>query len=117
MYFLIKWAVTLELSVQYWCCFYTAPDATKSSVNNTISKTQYQSFAADVFLIYLLEKRNKMAVTAYSVLRLRFWTKLLRNVAIMNIGSVDPNFTGSRSIAEWKRRNEKTHKDTDFLSR
>jgi hypothetical protein len=67
MYSLIKWAVTLELSVQYWCCFYTAPDATKSSVNNTISKTQYQSFAADVFLIYLLEKRNKMAVTAYSV--------------------------------------------------
>jgi hypothetical protein len=25
-------------SVQYWCWFYTAPDATKSSVNNTISK-------------------------------------------------------------------------------
>jgi hypothetical protein len=39
---LIKWAVTLELkSVQYWCWFYTAPDATKSSVitpsANTIS--------------------------------------------------------------------------------
>jgi hypothetical protein len=56
MYSLIKWAVTLELkSVQYWCWFYGS-DATKSSVNNTISNINL--FAADVFLIYLLEKKK-----------------------------------------------------------
>jgi hypothetical protein len=49
----------LEKSVQYWCWFYTAPDATKSSVNNTISKHNINLFAADVFLIYLLEKKKK----------------------------------------------------------
>jgi hypothetical protein len=98
MYSLIKWAVTLELkSVQYWCWFYGS-DATKSSVNNTISNINL--FAADVFLIYLLEKReNKMAVTAYSVFYDYDFGPLLRNVAIMNIGSVDPNFTGSRALA------------------
>jgi hypothetical protein len=42
-----------------------------------------------------LEKENKMAVTAYSVLYdYDFGPNYLRNVGIMNIGSVDPNFTG-----------------------
>jgi hypothetical protein len=51
-------------------------------------------------LIYLLEKENKMAVTAYSVFYdYDFGPNYLRNVAIMNIGSVDPNFTGSRALA------------------
>jgi hypothetical protein len=89
-------------SVQY-CWFYTAPDATKSSVNNTI-KTKYQSFAADVFLdLPVGKKENKMAVTAYSVFYdYDFGPNYLRNVAIMNIGSVDPNFTGSSIGRPWK---------------
>ncbi|MFN7100653.1 MAG: porin, partial [Flavobacterium sp.] len=42
----------------------------------------------------------KMAVTAYSVLYdYDFGPNYLRNVGIMNIGSVDPNFTGNRAIA------------------
>jgi hypothetical protein len=46
------------------------------------------------------KKENKMAVTAYSVLYdYDFGPNYLRNVGIMNIGSVDPNFTGSRAIA------------------
>jgi hypothetical protein len=41
-----------------------------------------------------------MAVTAYSVFYdYDFGPNYLRNVAIMNIGSVDPNFTGSRALA------------------
>jgi hypothetical protein len=46
------------------------------------------------------KKENKMAVTAYSVFYdYDFGPNYLRNVAIMNIGSVDPNFTGSRALA------------------
>jgi hypothetical protein len=40
-----------------------------------------------------------MAVTGYSVFYDYDFGQNLRNVAIMNIGSVDPNFTGSRALA------------------
>ena len=81
--------------------FYTAPDATKTSVNSTINKHDIKLFSADVFLdMPIGKKENKMAVTAYSVLYdYDFGPNYLRNVGIMNIGSVDPNFTGSRAIA------------------
>lgn len=81
--------------------FYTAPDATKTSVNNTINKHDIKLFSADVFLdMPIGKKENKMAVTGYSVLYdYDFGPNYLRNVGIMNIGSVDPNFTGSRAIA------------------
>lgn len=81
--------------------FYTAPDATKTSVNNSINKHDIKLFSADVFLdMPIGKKENKMAVTAYSVLYdYDFGPNYLRNVGIMNIGSVDPNFTGSRAIA------------------
>ena len=81
--------------------FYTAPDATKTSVNSTINKHDIKLFSADVFLdMPIGKKENKMAVTAYSVVYdYDFGPNYLRNVGIMNIGSVDPNFTGSRAIA------------------
>ncbi len=81
--------------------FYTAPDATRTSVNSTINKHDIKLFSADVFLdMPIGKKENKMAVTAYSVLYdYDFGPNYLRNVGIMNIGSVDPNFTGSRAIA------------------
>ncbi len=81
--------------------FYTAPDATKTSVNSTINKHDIKLFSADVFLdMPIGKKEHKMAVTAYSVLYdYDFGPNYLRNVGIMNIGSVDPNFTGSRAIA------------------
>jgi hypothetical protein len=81
--------------------FYTAPDATRSSVNNTINKHDITLLSADVFLdLPIGKKENKMAVTGYSVLYdYDFGPNYLRNVGIMNIGSVDPNFTGSRAIA------------------
>ncbi|RTY92903.1 porin [Flavobacterium sp. RSP46] len=81
--------------------FYTAPDATKTSINSTINKHDIKLFSADVFLdMPIGKKENKMAVTAYSVLYdYDFGPNYLRNVGIMNIGSVDPNFTGSRAIA------------------
>jgi hypothetical protein len=91
----------LELkSVQYWCWFYTAPDATKSSVNNTISKHNINLCSGCFLDLPVGKKENKMAVTAYSVFYdYDFGPNYLRNVAIMNIGSVDPNFTGSRALA------------------
>jgi hypothetical protein len=47
-----------------------------------------------------------MAVTAYSVFYdYDFGPNYLRNVAIMNIGSVDPNFTGSRALAGLEMHN------------
>ncbi|TDE01068.1 porin [Flavobacterium sandaracinum] len=81
--------------------FYTAPDATKTSVNSTINKHDIKLFSADVFLdMPIGKKENKMAITGYSVLYdYDFGPNYLRNVGIMNIGSVDPNFTGSRAIA------------------
>lgn len=81
--------------------FYTAPDATKTSVNSTINKHDIKLFSADIFLdMPIGKKENKMAVTGYSVLYdYDFGPNYLRNVGIMNIGLVDPNFTGSRAIA------------------
>lgn len=81
--------------------FYIAPDATKTSVNSTINKHDIKLFSADIFLdMPIGKKENKMAVTGYSVLYdYDFGPNYLRNVGIMNIGSVDPNFTGSRAIA------------------
>ena len=81
--------------------FYVAPDATKSSVNGNISKHDIKLFAADVFLdLPIGKKENKMSVTAYSVFYdYDFGPNYLRNVGIMNVGSVDPNFTGNRALA------------------
>ena len=81
--------------------FYTAPDATRSSVNSTINKHDITLLSADVFLdLPIGKKENKMAVTAYSVLYdYDFGPNYLRNVGIMNLGSVDPNFTGNRALA------------------
>ncbi|QZK89361.1 porin [Flavobacterium sp. CHNK8] len=81
--------------------FYNAPDATRSLVNNTVNKHDITLLSADVFLdLPIGKKENKMAVTGYSVLYdYDFGPNYLRNVSIMNIGSVDPNFTGSRAIS------------------
>lgn len=81
--------------------FYTAPDATRTSVNNNINKHDITLLSADAFMdLPVGKKEKKMAVTAYSVLYdYDFGPNYLRNVGIMNIGSVDPNFTGNRAIA------------------
>ncbi|WP_158728463.1 MULTISPECIES: porin [unclassified Flavobacterium] len=81
--------------------FYNAPDATRSLVNNTVNKHDITLLSADVFLdLPIGKKENKTAVTGYSVLYdYDFGPNYLRNVGIMNIGSVDPNFTGNRAIA------------------
>jgi hypothetical protein len=63
-----------------------------------------------------------MAVTAYSVFYdYDFGPNYLRNVAIMNIGSVDPNFTGSRALA-WKStyywiRKHLVHTSGNFITK
>lgn len=81
--------------------FYTAPDATRSLVNNTINKHDITLLSADAFMdLPIGKKEKKMAVTAYSVLYdYDFGPNYLRNVGIMNVGTLDPNFTGNRAIA------------------
>ncbi len=81
--------------------FYTAPSATKTSVNGVIEKHPINLFAADAFLdLPVGKKEKKMAVTAYSVLYdYDFGPNYLRNLGIMNEGVADPTFTDSRALA------------------
>lgn len=81
--------------------FYNAPDATKSSVNSQLRKHDMNLFSADMFLdLPIGKKEKKMAITAYSVYYdYNFGPNYLRNIGIMNIGTADPNFVGSRAIA------------------
>jgi hypothetical protein len=81
--------------------FYTAPSATKTSVNGSIEKHPINLFAGDVFLdMPVGDKQKKMAVTAYSVFYdYDFGPNYLRNVGIMNEGVADTGFTGSRALA------------------
>lgn len=81
--------------------FYTAPSATKTSVNGTVDTHAANLFAGDVFLdMPVGKKESKMALTAYSVLYdYDFGPNYLRNLGIMNEGVADPNFTGDRALA------------------
>jgi hypothetical protein len=79
--------------------FYTAPDATRTSVNENISKHDINLFAGDIFLDLPIGS-NKGALTAYSVYyNYDFGPNYLRNLGIMNVGVADPNFTGSPALA------------------
>ncbi|MFN3968058.1 porin [Flavobacterium sp.] len=81
--------------------FYTAPSATKTSVNGNVDTHAANLFAGDVFLdMPIGKKESKMALTAYSVLYdYDFGPNYLRNLGIMNEGVADPNFTGGRALA------------------
>lgn len=81
--------------------FYTAPSATKTSINGVVDRHPINLFAGDVFVdLPVGNKQKKMAVTAYSVFYdYDFGPNYLRNVGIMNEGVVDPTFTDSRALA------------------
>ena len=81
--------------------FYTAPSATKTSVNGNVDTHAANLFAGDVFVdMPIGNKTKKMALTAYSVLYdYDFGPNYLRNVGIMNEGANDPNYTGPRALA------------------
>lgn len=81
--------------------FYTAPSATKTSVNGTVDTHAANLFAGDVFLdMPIGKKESKMALTAYSVLYdYDFGPNYLRNIGIMNEGVANANFTGDRALA------------------
>ena len=81
--------------------FYTAPDATRTSVAGTVNKHDITLLSADAFLDLPIGKpEKKMALTAYSVFYdYDFGPNYLRNVGIMNLGVSDPNFTGPRALA------------------
>lgn len=81
--------------------FYTAPSATKTSVNGNVDTHAANLFAGDVFLdMPIGKKENKMALTAYSVFYdYDFGPNYLRNLGIMNEGVADTNYTGDRALA------------------
>ncbi len=81
--------------------FYTAPSATKTSVNGVIEKHPINLFAADAFIdMPVGSKEKKMAVTSYTVFyNYDFGPNYLRNLGIMNEGVADPTFTDSRALA------------------
>lgn len=81
--------------------FYTAPSATRTSVNGVIEKHPINLFAGDVFIdMPVGAKEKKAAITAYSVYyNYNFGPNYLRNLGIMNTGVVDPNFSGTKALA------------------
>ncbi len=81
--------------------FYVAPNSTRSSVAGGVQNHDINLFSADAFLdLPVGKKENKMAITAYGVFySYDFGPNYLRNVGIMNIGTVDPDFTGNRALA------------------
>ena len=79
--------------------FYTAPDATRTSVNTEIKKHDIKLFSGDVFLDLPIGSK-KGALTVYSVFYdYNFGPNYLRNLGIMNVGTLDPSFTGSPALA------------------
>ncbi|NMH26125.1 porin [Flavobacterium solisilvae] len=81
--------------------FYSAPDATRTSVAGEVKKHNINLFAVDTFLdMPFGTAKNKAAVTAYSVFyNFDFGPNYLRNIGIMNVSSVDPTFTGTPALA------------------
>ena len=81
--------------------FYSAPNSTRSSVNNIVENHNINLFAGDVFLDMPIGlKENKMAITAYGAFySYDFGPNYLRNIGIMNIGVNDPSFAGNRALA------------------
>ncbi len=81
--------------------FYTAPDATRTSVNGEINKHNISLFAVDAFLDMPIGKpEKKMAITAYSVFyNYDFGPNYLRNLGIMNVGAANPDSTGTPALA------------------
>jgi hypothetical protein len=81
--------------------FYTAPDATRTSVNGTVEKHDIKLFAADAFLdMPIGAPEKKMAITAYSVFyKYDFGPNYLRNLGIMNVGVANTDFTGTPALA------------------
>ncbi|NMH28991.1 porin [Flavobacterium silvaticum] len=81
--------------------FYSAPDATRTSVNGVIDKHNITLLSADAFLdMPIGKKEKKMAITAYSVFyNYDFGPNYLRNLGIMNVGSATPDFAGQAALA------------------
>lgn len=79
--------------------FYNA-DATKSSVNGELNSHAIRLLSVDAFLDMPIGKsENKMAITAYSVYyNYDFGPNYLRNIGIMNVGSLAANGNVSPAI-------------------
>ncbi len=81
--------------------FYTQPEATQSLNGTTVRKHNISLMAVDAFLdLPFGKKESNMAVTAYAgYYKYDFGPNYLRNLAIMNVGTTDPSFTGAKALA------------------
>jgi hypothetical protein len=80
--------------------FYTQPKGTKSQLNGAVSTHNISLLAVDAFLdMPIGEKKKNMAITAYSgFFNYNFGPNYLRNIGIMNVGSVDANYKGTDKL-------------------
>lgn len=81
--------------------FYNQPQGTQSSINGVKSKHDINSLAIDAYVdMPLGDKMKNMAITAYTVLYSNdFGPNYLRNTGIMNPGTADAAFTGTKALA------------------
>ncbi|HAK75909.1 MAG TPA: porin [Runella sp.] len=80
--------------------FYSQPEGTRSSVNGTVTKHNVNLMSVDAFLDMPIGKKEKnTAITVYSgFFKYNFGPNYLRNIGIMNIGAIDPNYTGTDKL-------------------
>jgi len=83
--------------------FYSSPQGTishqlQNNGDTTLVRHDIRLFSVDVFADLPIGAGNRWAVTAYSVFYNHQWgPNYYRTVGIMNEGSVDPNYAGTRS--------------------
>ena len=80
--------------------FYNQPKGTRSQVNGIANKHNINLLAIDAFLdMPIGSKEKNTAITAYTgFYNYNFGPKYIRNIGIMNEGTVDPADTGSNKV-------------------
>lgn len=81
--------------------FYHQPEGTQSLSNGVVQKHNISLFAVDMFAdLPFGDKKKNMALTTYSTFYSNnFGPNYLRNLGIMNPGTVDPKFTDAKALA------------------
>lgn len=81
--------------------FYHQPEGTQSLKSGVATKHDISLFAVDMFAdLPIGDKKKNMAVTAYSTFYSNnFGPNYLRNVSIMNIGTLDAKSTDTKALA------------------
>ena len=81
--------------------FYSQKEGTQSLKNGIVQRHSINLFALDAFLDMPVGKKEKnAAITMYSgYFNYNFGPNYLRNLGIMNVGTIDPKFTDKKALA------------------